>query len=189
MRPLRYLAALLTCLAAFAVAASGCGGSSTGSGDLGTVLAYVPADTPFALELDTDLSGQQYKALDSIVNRFPGADTIKALIKSQLTMGVKGVDFDKDIQPLLGNPAVVAATDATSFLSPSSDAGFVAALQVSDKGALDDLIKKTHAQKRGEVGGATVYQEADTYFGVNDDVFVVAGSRESLEQALKRADG
>src|SRR3954447_26369583 len=188
MTPLRSLAVLLACLAAVTFAATGCG-SDSGSSGAGKALSYIPANTPFAIQIDTDGSDGQYKALDGIINRFPGADTIKALIKSQLTMGVKGVDFDKDIQPLLGNPAVVAATDATSFLSPSSDAGFVAALQVSDKGALDDLIKKTHAQKRGEVGGATVYQEADTYFGVNDDVFVVAGSRESLEQALKRADG
>jgi hypothetical protein len=189
MRPLRYLAALLTCLAAFAVAASGCGGSSSGSGDLGTVLAYVPADTPFALELDTDLSGPQYKALDSIVNRFPGADTIKALIKSQLTLGVKGVDFDKDVKPLLGNPAVISASDVGSFLSPSEQAGFVAALQVDDKDALQSLIDKTHAAKRGEVAGATVYQDQDSFFAVNDDVVVLAGSRSLLDAALKRADG
>jgi Protein of unknown function (DUF3352) len=187
---LRHLAALFACVAAVAVgvAATGCG-SDSGSSGAGKVLSYIPADTPFAIQIDTDGSDGQYKAVDGIINRFPGADTIKALIKSQLTMGVKGVDFDKDIKPLLGNPAVVAATDVGSFLSPSSDAGFVAAIQVSDKDALDDLITKTHAQKRGEVGGATVYQEADTYFGVNDDVFVVSGSRDSLEQALKRADG
>ena len=187
---LRSLAALFACLAAVAVAfaAPGCG-SDSGSSGTGKVLAYVPANTPFALELDTDTSDDQYKALDSILHRFPGADTIKALIKSQLTMGVKGVDFDKDIKPLLGNPAVISATDVGSFLSPSSDAGFVAALQVTDKGALDDLIKKTHAQKRGDVSGATVYQDADTFFAVNDDVVVLAGSQDQLEQALKRADG
>src|SRR3954452_25274765 len=190
MRTLRYLAALFACLAAFALAATGCGGgSSGGSSDLGTVLAYVPADTPFALELDTDLSGPQYKALDSIVNRFPGADTIKALIKSQLTLGVKGVDFDKDVKPLLGNPAVISATDVGSFLSDTEQAGFVAALQVDDKDALSSLIDKTKPQKRGEVGGATVYQDGDTFFAVNDDVVVLAGSRELLEGALKRADG
>jgi hypothetical protein len=187
---LRSLAALFACLAAVAVAfvAPGCG-SDSGSSSAGKVFAYVPANTPFAVELDTDGGDGQYKALNGIIDRFPGADTIRALIKSKLTMGVQGVDFDKDIKPLLGNPAVISATDVGSFLSPSSDAGFVAALQVSDTGALDDLIKKTHAQKRGEVSGATVYQEADTYFGVNDDVVVLSGSRDQLEQALRRADG
>jgi uncharacterized protein DUF3352 len=188
MRQLRQLAALVACVAAVAVAVSGCGGSDSSSG-VGAVLDYVPADTPFALELDTDVDGSQYKALDSILNRFPGADTIKALIKAQIAKGVNGADFDKDIKPLLGNPAVISATDVGSFLSSTEEAGFVAALQVADKDALDSLIDKTKPQKRGEVGGATVYQDGDTYFGVKDDVVVLAGSRELLEAALKRADG
>lgn len=188
MRPLRYVAALSACLAAVALATSGCGGSSSSS-DLGSVLAYVPADTPFALELDTDLGDSQYKALDAILNRFPGADTIKSVIKAQLTSGVKGVNFDNDVKPLLGNPAVISATDVGSFLSDSEQAGFVAALQVDDKDALQSLIDKTKPQKRGEVGGATVYQDGTTFFGVKDDVVVLAGSRSLLEAALKRADG
>jgi hypothetical protein len=89
----------------------------------------------------------------------------------------------------LGNPAVISATDVGSFLSDSEQAGFVAALQVDDKDALQSLIDKTKAQKRGEVGGATVYQDATTFFGVKDDVVVLAGSRALLEAALKRADG
>lgn len=189
MRKLRHLAALFACLAAVSVAASGCGGSSSGSGDLGNVLSYVPADTPFAVQLDTDLEDGQYKALDAILNRFPGADTIKSLLKAQLAKGVQGADFDKDIKPLLGNPAVISATDVGSFLSDSEQAGFVAALQVDDKDALNNLIDKTKPQKRGEVSGATVYQDGDTFFAVNDDVVVLAGSRELLEAALKRADG
>jgi hypothetical protein len=188
MRPLRYVAALFACLGAVALATSGCGGSSSSSG-IGTVLAYVPADTPFAVQLDTNLGDKQYKALDAILNRFPGADTIRALIKAQLTKGIKGADFDKDIKPLLGNPAVISATDVGSFLSSSEQAGFVAALQVSSKDALQSLIDKTKPVKRGEVGGATVYQDADTFFGVKDDVVVLAGSRALLEAALKRADG
>ena len=155
----------------------------------GPCAAYVPANTPFALELDTDLGDSQYKALDEILNRFPGADTIKSLIKAQLTSGVKGVNFDNDVKPLLGNPAVISATDVGSFLSSTEDAGFVAALQVKDKDALQSVIDKTKPQKRGEVGGATVYQDGDTFFGVNDDVVVLAGSRSLLEDALKRADG
>ena len=96
-------------------------------------------------------------------------------------MGQEGVDFDKDIKPLLGNPAVISATDVTSFLSDTADSGFVAALQVKDKDALDSLVEKTGAKKQGEVAGATVYQDRDTSFAVNDDMVVLAGSRELLE--------
>jgi hypothetical protein len=189
MRPLRSLAAVFACLAALAVAAPGCGGDDSSSSGLGTVLSYVPADTPFAVSIDTDLEGDQYKSLDAILNRFPGADTIKSLLKAQLTMGQEGVDFDKDIKPLLGNPAVISATDVTSFLSDSADSGFVAALQVEDTDALNSLVEKTKAKQQGDVAGATVYQDEDTFFAVKDDVVVLAGSRQLLEDALERADG
>jgi hypothetical protein len=187
MRLLRSLAALLACFAALAVA--GCGGDNSGSGGLGATLSYVPADTPFAISIDTDLEGEQWKSLDSILNRFPGADVIKNLLKAQLSMGQEGVEFDKDIKPLLGNPAVISATDVTSFLSPSEEDNFVAALEVKDTDKLDSLIEKTGAKKQGEVAGATVYQDQDTSFAVDDDVVVLAGSRELLDAALKRADG
>jgi Protein of unknown function (DUF3352) len=186
MRLLRVFAGLIACLAV--AVAVGCGGDDS-SGGVGSALEYVPADTPFAVAIDTDLEGDQWKALDEFVNRFPGADTIKSLIKGQIAQGVGGVDFDKDLKPLLGAPAVISATDVTSFLSDSDESGFVAALQVSDTGKLDDLIEKTKASKRGEVAGATVYQSGDTFFGVADDVVVLAGSRDLLEAALKRADG
>ncbi len=188
MRPLRSIAALAACLAVVAFAAGGCGNSSSSSG-LGDTLSYVPADTPFAVAIDTDLEGEQWSALDSILNRFPGADSIKGLLKAQLSMGQEGVDFDKDIKPLLGNPAVISATDVGSFLSDADQSGFVAALQVKDKDALDSLIEKTGAKEDGEESGATVYRDGDTSFAVNDDVVVLAGSRELLVAALKRADG
>jgi hypothetical protein len=186
MSPLRAFAGLIACLAV--AVAVGCGGDDS-SGGVGSALDYVPADTPFAVAIETDLEGDQWKALDEIVDRFPGADTIKSLIKGQVAKGVDGVDFDKDLKPLLGAPAVISATDVTSFLSDSDESGFVAALQVSDTGKLDDLIEKTKASERGEVAGATVYQSGDTFFGVADDVVVLAGSRDLLEAALKRADG
>src|SRR5687768_16842643 len=123
MSRLRSFAALLTCLVA--LVATGCGGDDGASG-LGSTLSYVPSDTPFAVAIDTDLDGDQYKAADAILNKFPGADTIKALLRAQLEMGQEGVRFDDDIKPLLGNPAVISATDVSSFLSDSEDAGFVA---------------------------------------------------------------
>jgi hypothetical protein len=189
MRPLRSLAVLFACLAVLAVAAAGCGGDDDSASGLGAVLSYVPADTPFAVSIDTDLDGDRYKSLDAILSRFPGADTIKDLLKAQLSAGREGVDFDQDVKPLLGNPAVISATDVTSFLSDSADSGFVAALQVEDTDSLDSLIEKTKAKQHGDVSGATVYQDQDTFFAVKDDVVVLAGSRQLLEDALQRADG
>jgi hypothetical protein len=186
MKPLRLVAALLACLAV--AVSAGCGGDDS-SGGVGAALSYVPAETPFAVAVDTDLEGDQWQALDKLVNRFLGADQIKALLAAQLTMGQEGVDFEKDIRPLLGETAVISATDVGSFLSDSAEAGFVAALPVSDTDALDALIEKTGAAARGEEAGATIYQDEDTLFAVDDDVVVLAGTRDLLRSALERADG
>ena len=105
-----------------------------------------------------------------------------------MTTGQEGVDFDKDLKPLLGNPAVISATDVGSFLSDSEEAGFVAALEVKSTDALDSLIEKTKVEEQGEVAGATVYQDEDTFFAVDGDLVVLAGSRELLDAALERAD-
>ena len=59
---------------------------------------------------------------------------------------------------------------------------------MNDKDALDALIEKTKPKEHGEVGGATVYQDEDTFFAVDDDIVVLAGSRELLDAALERAD-
>ena len=115
MRPLRSLAVLLASSAALAVA--GCGGDGK-YWAVSAPLSYVPADTPFAISIDTDLEGEQWKSADADPQPLPGADVIKNLLKAQLSMGQEGVEFDNDIKPLLGNPAVISATDVTSFLSP-----------------------------------------------------------------------
>jgi hypothetical protein len=186
MSPLRSLAALFACLAVLAVA--GCGDDGGGSGGVGAALSYVPADTPFAVSIETDPESEQCKSLDAILNRFPGSDAIKGLLKAQLSLGQEGIDFDEDIKPLLGNPAVISATDVSSFLSNTDESGFVAALEVTDTNALDALVKKTGAEKQGEVAGATVYQDQGTYFAVDGDMIVLAGSEELLDAALERAD-
>jgi Protein of unknown function (DUF3352) len=147
----------------------------------------VPEETPFVVAIDTDLGGGQYESLQAILDRFPGGVNIEDLFARQLNEGSKGVSFAKDVKPLLGNPFVVSATDVTSFLSDSDD-DFVGALEVEDPEALDRLIDKTEPRERGEVAGATVYDDDGTVFAVKEDTVVFAGAEERLEAALERAD-
>ena len=181
----RLLAAALS-LCALA-AASGCGGDDGASGPLESALSYVPENTPFVVAIDTDLEGDQYRSLQAILDRFPGGVKIEDLFAGQLDGGDEGITFAKDVKPLLGNPFVVSATDVTSFISGSDD-DFVAVLDANDSEALDRLIDKTKPQKQGEVGGATVYDDDGTVFGVKENTIVFAGSQRLLEAALERAD-
>jgi hypothetical protein len=186
MRRLLSTAAIVACAA---LAGTGCGGDDNSGGALESTLAYVPRETPFAVAIDTDLEGDQYKSLDAILGKFPGGDAIKGALRAQLEEGTGGVSFEEDVRPLLGNPFVVGATSVASFLGDSADDEFVAAIQVDDSDALDALIDKTKPDERGEVAGGTVYEDEGTFFAVEDDRVVLAGSEAQLGDALRRADG
>jgi hypothetical protein len=188
VRRLLAVLALLACVAVTALAA--CGGDDEDTNALGSALAYLPEQSPFAVAIDTKLDGDQYKALDSILGKFPlDAPSVRELLRDQLTGDNSRVDFEEDVEPILGNPFVVGATDVTSFLDSSETQDFVAALKATDKDALDNLIDRTSPREVGEVAGATKYEDGGTSFAVKDDVVVFAGSSERLDQALERADG
>ena len=179
---------MFACLAVTALAA--CGGDEEETGALGSALAYLPKETPFAVAIDTNLDGDQYQALDSILGKFPiDAPSVQDLLRDQLAGDGSSVDFEEDVEPLLGNPFVVGATDVTSFLDSSETQDFVAALKAKDQEALDNLIEKTGPREVGEVAGATKYEDGGTSFAVKDDMVIFAGSSERLDQALERADG
>jgi hypothetical protein len=180
----------MTVLACSAGFAAGCGGDDGSGGPLESSLAFVPEGTPFVVALDTDLEGDQYDAVQAILDRFPGDIDLQRLLAGQVEGGGEGISFEKDVKPLLGNPFVVSAADVTSFVGDSeADNDFVAAVEVKDTDALDRLIEKTDPAKQGESGGATLYGDEGTSFAVDDEMVVFAGSRELLEAALERADG
>ncbi len=188
MRRSLSILALPACL--LAAALPGCGGDDESAGPLAAGLAYLPADSPFALALDTDLEGDQYKALDSIIGKFPlGDKTVRELLADELAAPGSGVDFESDVEPILGNPVVVGASDVASFTGDTGGDDFVAALQADDQDALDALVDKTKAEQTGEAGGATKYEDGGTLFAVKDDTVVLAGDEQLLDQALERAEG
>ncbi len=63
------------------------------------------------------------------------------------------MDLEKDVVPLLGNPLVIGAADGSSFLSGSDQNGFVASIEASDRGKLDDLLDKIGAEEKGSTPG------------------------------------
>jgi Protein of unknown function (DUF3352) len=178
MRRLAVLALVVPLLAA------GCGGSDDASGPLDEGLRHLPRDTPFAVAIETDLEGRQYRAAQALANRFPFADQAEDALKDMFERG--GVDFDRDVKPLLGNPFVVGAGDAKRFDSES----YVGVLEVEDGDKLNDLVERTKADEKGEKEGAKLYEDSSGgVFAIEDDVLVVAGTRKLLEDALERRGG
>jgi len=185
---MRRLISILALLACSIAVAAGCGGDDSSGDPLESAVAYVPAGTPFAVAIDTDVEGDQYKALGKLLGRFRGGGGIAQSLRQQLEAGAEGVSYEDDVKPLLGNPFVVSATDPSSFLS-SSNSDFVAAIQVEDKDALDRVVDKTKPDERGDVAGGKVYEDNGTFFGVKDDMLVFGASQKLVESAMERADG
>jgi hypothetical protein len=179
---------IATSLALTILLFAGCGGGDDSGSALDSTLSYLPKDAPFAVAIDTDLGGDQYKALQALLSKFPFGGQIQNSLRQQLEQGTN-VDFNDDVKPVLGNPIVVGATDAASFTGSSGNTAFVAALMAKDEGALGDLIDKTKPDKTGEESGATLYEDNGTVFAVKGDTVIFAGDSQQLTEALKRADG
>ena len=181
MRGLLSFAVVLVVLALGA-----CGGDDSGSA-LDSALAYLPKDTPFAVALDTDVEGDQYGAVDDLLDEFPFGDQIRGDLLRELERSSGGVSFEEDVKPVLGNPLVVGAANAEAITADSGD--FVVAGKAKDEGALGDLIDKLQPMEVGEASGATLYEDGDTFTAVEDDMVVFANDESQLKSALERADG
>ena len=178
-----------TFLVLSAVLFAGCGGDSDSGSALDSALSYLPKDAPFAVAIDTDIEGDQYKALQALIKKFPFGEQVQDSLRQQLEQSSGGVNFDDDVRPALGNPLVVGATDAASFSGDSGDTPVVAAIKAKDKDALDRLIDKTKPKETGEESGATLYEDDGSVFAVKDDTLIFADDRQQLTQALSRAEG
>jgi Protein of unknown function (DUF3352) len=165
-----------------------CGGDDgDASGPLDAALGYLPEDAPFVVTIDTDVEGDQFKAVESIAEKFPFGGQLRNQLLRQLELG--GGNFEEDIEPILGNPFVVGGTDVRSLIDESEDDDFVAAIQAENEGALQDAIEKEGAERTGEQSGADLYEDSDgDTFAIEGDVLVAAGSRELLDQALEQRD-
>jgi Protein of unknown function (DUF3352) len=168
------------------IAAAGCGGREA-AGPLDEALGYLPSEAPFVVAIETDLESSQYRALDRIASKFRFGEQAKESLRDSLA-DEEGVNFDRDVRPLLGNPIVIGAPDARSLRGDNDN--FVGAIQTRDQAKLDAVIEKSKGREVGEHAGATIYREADgDMYAVNEDVLVFGSDRRSLESALDTRDG
>ena len=172
---------IATLLVVPALALPGCGGDSGSA--LDTALSYIPRDAAFAAALDTDLDGDQYGALNDLLNEFAFSGEVREQLRERLGQA-SGGRFDEDVRPLLGNPAVIGITQA-----PGEEMEAVLAMQTADEDKLNELVEQRNARELGEAAGATLYQDENNFFAVEGDVIVFAFDRAGLTAAVERADG
>jgi hypothetical protein len=173
------------------IAIAGCGGSSgdDASSPLDNALRYLPADTPFAAAIETDIAGEQFRNAGGLADQFALGDQLSEQLEDIL--GDRAGQLEQ-IQQALGNEFVVGSTDARSFLESGDgeDTAFVGAIQAESQDAVDQLIEGDKAKQDGEIEGATVYiDDSGDPFAIDGDVLVVAGTRQQLEDALATRNG
>ncbi len=138
-------------LAALAIA--GCGGdeSDSGAGPLDNALGYLPESAPLVVAIDTDVEGSQIKSIGKLLDKFPFASQVERQLQQRLESG--DIDYENDLKPLLGNEFVVGATDAQAVVNRGDgNDEFIGAVQVKDKGKLEDAIEKEGAEGEGRHG-------------------------------------
>ena len=169
-------------LALACLALAGCGGSDDADSPLDEALGYLPADAPLALIVSTDLESRQFEDAEDTARGLPFGPILLQQLQQELEGGE--VDFEQDIQPLLGNEGVVGIAEPGGLLGEDVE-GFVAALKTEDAGRLEDLAR-SGTEQMGEAGGATLYRDGDTFLAVDDDVLVISDSEEQLRGALEQ---
>src|SRR5207248_3205521 len=129
-------------LAVLAFVGAGCGGGSKsgGTGSSGAA-SIVPASAPVYISIDTSLNSDQWKSLDSLLDKFPG----KAKLLTQLRQSFESdskVSWKDDVKPALGPEVDVAVLD----LESGSDV--VGLLQPKDEDAFNRVVKKVNAEAK-----------------------------------------
>jgi predicted small secreted protein len=142
MRARGFFGAAAVLATAFTLA--GCGGSSgAGSGSsLGAGAAIAPSDSVAFAAVNTDVSSSQWKAVDSLLQKFPAHDTLLTNLQQSVEQKT-GLSWANDIKPALGPELdiVVLPQDA------NGKAQFVGLTQPADASKLDALLKKVGSAK------------------------------------------
>jgi len=168
---------------------AGCGSSGSSSNPLQTELSYLPAGSPVVVTVQTDPNGAPVKNALAFLGRFPFASFLESAVITRLKQA--GVDYETQIRPLLGNPAVVGATDASAFTRQSTGQGsrhFVVVWVTHDASTLNSLVQSSSSglRKVGSHGSATLYRTNGTCLGVDGATLVLAPSIPEVIAALDR---
>jgi hypothetical protein len=125
-----------------------CGGSSSSKSSSASGGASgadaAPADAAVFVSVNTDLSSSQWKAVNTLLNKFPGKD--KTLTDARTSFETQsGLNWETDVKPALGPELDFVVLDV------SNTGGGVALTQPKDQGKFDALVAKANAKKAGSV--------------------------------------
>jgi hypothetical protein len=138
MRRRTILAAGIAVVVTAAVfAAVGFGSGTKAAPALGGGAQVAPADTAAFVALDTNMDSSQWQALDGLLGKFPGYDTLLGKLQNGFEQKT-GLSWTNDVKPALGPEVDVAVLPTASGDKPDT----VLLTQPSDPAKLDALLQK-----------------------------------------------
>ena len=189
----RFVPLLVLAVLAAALIVAGCGGGS-GSGESEPAEAAPPGASVF-VEAQIQPGGEIAENVDSLAQKVAGIDSVGSLIAEELessaTDAGENLDFEKEVQPWLGEKAGIFLQeyDGDDFQ------GAGAALQVSDEGEAEEFVDKATKESgeefdEGEYEGVDFKTEEDgDTLGFTEGLLMYAEDERIFKQMVDALDG
>lgn len=173
--------AALAAASAIAMSVSACGDDGAAS-PLDEALGFLPEDAGFVFIASTDRD--DYDDVQRLVERFPFGGRLEDALRQSIES--EGREFDRDVEPLLGNELVLGVADNERFVRGEDDRPFVLALETEDAGKARDFARED-ATDEGESEGYDLFHgEGDSWIAVKDEVLVLSNDEQTLKSALEQ---
>ena len=137
MRRRTILAAGIAIIAAIVLFAAVGYGGGTSTAALGGGAEVAPADTAAFVALDTNMDSSQWQALDGLLAKFPGYETLLGKLQNGFEQQT-GLSWANDVKPALGPEVDVAVLPTAAGDKPDA----VLLTQPDDPAKLDALVQK-----------------------------------------------
>jgi hypothetical protein len=193
----------LSLLAAFVLAAVGCGGATKKS-ELPTGAAFAPASAAVYISGVTDPSSEQWRTADRLLSRFPGRGEL--LADFQKEMKKEGLTWQRDIKPALGEDINIVWLDFANggdnlvvYAKPKNEAKFIKLVESGDDPVVHRKIegwtvlaeKKAQLDRFASARSSGSLAEDDTFRSAMEKLPEDAAVRgyvsgKSIDQALER---
>ncbi len=174
----RALAPLALLALAALLFGAGCGGATktSGSGSTPAGASMVPASAPVYVSINTDLSSDQFKQADALLQKFPGRD--KLLTELRTSLSDEGVDLET-VKSAVGPEVDIVLLDITK--NPK----VVGLTQPKDEAKFNQLLDTgTGHAKHEKIGDWTVFSDQQASI----DAFKAAQSGDKLSDSSAFGD-
>jgi hypothetical protein len=179
-------------LAATALLAAGCGGTTAqigaGASDI------VPASAPAFLAIDTDSNSSQWQTINELAGKFPdkqkGVDTIKSELRKE------SIDWAKDVKPAFGKELDFAWLDFkdngrnfVGLVQPGNEAKFKQVIDKANASETDPSNRVVYEKFRGWEVLSPEQAVIDRFERASNSEATPLSAEHAFEQSMDRLGG